>query len=213
MINHLEQQLIYDHVRDSFALRAEINASLEQRAKGDVWDKLILGLQYRALASWDDQLSNSAAPPPPGADEARPQLRPPPRYYRRPSNLQSQSGQRAQQPPIDYARLAVTWLEAAARDGLAAPRGAGRSADLPFRRAGAIAADTLGEIYAFGVVGRVQSRGIAPDYVTAYVWFSLAAGQKEANAAANLKDVTEMLSAAQLAEARKRLQALNPATN
>ena len=221
LIGSLENDLVYSQVSSSAALRAWIVSDLPRFAEGDAWDKLTLGFLYKALASWEELPGAPAVPegapdgiaqaPAAGSGAAGSDRSPGTHhYYYRPSQSQSQAFQGTPQAALDYARQAITWLKAAATDGLSGPSDAGRSSGPTYRRAGAIAALALGEIYAFGVIGRVQSKGIVPDYVEAFVWFSVAAREKEERAAENLAEVTALLSADQRAEAETRLRALTP---
>ncbi len=216
-ISLLERDLVYGGVSDPYALMAKINESAAARAKGDPWDKFILGLQYKALASWHDQGVDGSAAAAPSPERGAPvgglldgsPAKPPGHKYRLPQTG-SEVFQVAPQAAVDYAQQAVVWLKAAAADGLAAAPDVGRAGELTYRRAGALAANALGEIYAFGLEGRLRSKGIAPDFIEAYVWFSVAAAENEAGAAQNLAEVSVLLPGVALQEAKSRLRALKP---
>ena len=198
----------YGRVQDAYGLHELVNQWRPTFSRGDALQKLTLGIWYEALASWNDRpLPDAAVQSPPRieepdssgqADEAFPDIAIPP-----PMEQQS-----APQEAIDYAQQAITWLEAAATDGLAAAPDAQRPDGLRDRLIGSVAAEALGEIYAFGVAAGVESKGVEPDVVQAYVWFALAAPENVDTAAQNLAEVTALLSSDDRAEADRRLHAL-----
>ena len=211
-IIRLEDRVAYEVARDAAELQALVNRSLPESARGDAWDKLVLGIQYMTLASWHRPSFRGFEPPPmveaPDMSESESAEAASP--MRPQAGAQIEEPQHARQAPIDYAQQAINWLKAAASEGLAAAPGVGRSGGLLYRRAGSLATNALGEIYGFGIEPGLQSKGIAPDYLKAYVWFSLAAAENEAGAEANLQDVSVHLSRAERSEAEKQIAALKP---
>ena len=191
-VSDLAQQLVFDRVGDAPALQALIEDTLPASAKGNAWDKLALGIRYIALANWADVAPNPSG----GAMSPGESMLPAPEI----SDKQATA-----QQPIDYTQEGVNWLKVAVSEGLGAASNA-KCNQMLCRRAGSLAAETLGEIYVLGVDAAVQSEGIKPDLVEAYVWFSLAAEEHEATASANLKEVKARLSEAELGEANKRLE-------